>query len=254
MSNYIVELQSISKNFGGVQALRDVSMGIAAGEVLGLVGDNGAGKSTLVKLISASLRPDSGSLVLAGARAYPTSPLGAQRAGINVVYQDLALAPNLTAVGNIFLGRELKRWRWLGPLSVLDEPSMYEHATRSIKELGLVSSEDLSIPVANMSGGQRQIVAIARAIFASCRVLILDEPTAALGVAERARVLAMIKELSLRANIAIMVVSHNIEELMSVVDRIVVLRLGRVVAVFEKAQQASALDVVAAITGVGVAY
>lgn len=244
----LLDIQEVGKRFGGVAALRDVNLQVRAGEVLGLVGDNGAGKSTLVKIISGVMRADEGTIFLDGVSSYPTSPLAAQKAGIQVVHQELSLCGNLDAVANIFLGREAVTFKGLGPLAVLDQDEMYLKARQSMNELGLVSSEDLHVPVAQLSGGQQQIVAIARAVFVSCRVLILDEPTAALGVAERGHILGMIRQLVQSGDKGIVVVSHNLDELLSIADRIVVLRLGQVVGRFD-ANQVSVEDVVSAIVG-----
>lgn len=244
----LLELKGISKHFGGVTALHDVSFDVRAGEVLGLVGDNGAGKSTLVKILAGVIRADEGLLVLEGSSTYPSSPLGAQRAGVQVVHQELSLCGNLNSVANIFLGREVVRFRGLGPLAVLDRHLMSREARKSMTELGLVSSEDLDVPVRQLSGGQQQIVAIARAVFLSCKVLLLDEPTAALGVKERVHVLDIIRKLVEPGEKGVVVVSHNLEELMGIADRIVVLRLGQVVGRFD-ASEVSIHEVVTAIVG-----
>lgn len=244
----LLEIEGVGKRFGGVAALRNINLQVRAGEVLGLVGDNGAGKSTLVKIISGVIRADEGTMSLNGVSPYPASPLAAQKAGIQVVHQELSLCGNLDAVANIFLGREIVTLGGLGPLAVLDQDEMYLKARKSMNELGLVSSEDLHVPVAQLSGGQQQIVAIARAVFVDCRVLILDEPTAALGVAERAHILDMIRKLVQSGEKGVVVVSHNLEELLTIADRIVVLRLGQVVGRFD-ADQVSVHDVVSAIVG-----
>lgn len=247
MASPALSVRGVKKRFGGVHALKGVTVQLYPGEVLGIVGDNGAGKSTLVKIIGGVVKADEGLLEL-GSRSYPTNPLEVQKAGVRIVYQDLALCGNVNAVANIYLGREQVKWGWLGPLAVRDETAMRAAARAAITELGLVSSEDLDVPVRNLSGGQQQVVAIARAIFEECTVLILDEPTAALGVTEREHVLSMIRHLADTKAIAIGVISHNIDELLSVADRVVALRHGWVVGRFD-GRDTSVVDVVAAIVG-----
>lgn len=246
MADVLLKARQIRKRFGGVEALKGVSLNVHAGRVLGLAGDNGAGKSTLMKIIGGAEWPDSGQLLIDGNRSYSGNPKAAQREGVQVVYQDLALCGNVSAVSNIFLGREKVRWKSLGPVSLLDQRAMREESRATITDLGLVSSEDLDVPARNLSGGQQQIVAIARAIFKDCRVLLLDEPTAALGVTEREHVLRTVRELAERKNIGIVIVSHNIDELVSIADHIVVLRHGRVVGRFDGARS-SVSEVVSAI-------
>lgn len=243
-----LKVVQISKHFGGVVALNGAEIEVDYGEVVGLVGDNGAGKSTLVKVIAGVHLPDSGAVLVDGEKVQFRSPAAAQRGGVQAVYQDLALCGNLSAIANIYLHREIVRFPWLGRLSVLDRDAMSSDARQLVTGLGLLSSEDLAAPVARLSGGQQQIIAIARAMLVSCRVLLLDEPTASLGIAERARVLEVIRTLRER-QMGIVIVSHNLEELLQVVDRVVVLRLGRSCGNFP-ARSTPAHEIVAAIVGV----
>ncbi|MFH9611315.1 ATP-binding cassette domain-containing protein [Streptomyces sp. NPDC017448] len=235
----LLSLRGISKSFGAVAALTDVALDIAAGEVVALVGDNGAGKSTLVKVLSGVHRPDAGTVRFDGTTVSVPSPAAAQRLGIATVFQDLALCENLNVVDNLFLGRELRRLR-------LDEVAM---EVRSRTLLGELSAKipSLLAPVAALSGGQRQTVAIARTLLGDPKVIILDEPTAALGVAQTAEVLRLIERLRERG-LAVLVVSHNMADVRAVADTVVVLRLGRNHGVFDAAE-ATAADLVAAITG-----
>lgn len=248
MGDVVLRARKVHKRYGGVQALTGVSLTIRAGEVVGLAGDNGAGKSTLVKIIGGVERPDRGVLYLKGEPSYPSTPLTAQRAGVRVVYQDLALCSNVSAVSNVFLGREKVKVSKLGPFAIRDEVGMWKEAREAVTALGLISSEDLNVPVRYLSGGQQQMIAIARAIFQECRLLLLDEPTAALGVVEREHVLETVRSLGDGGRMGVVLVSHNIDELVSVTDRVVVLRHGRVVGRFE-AGGLSVPRVVEAIVG-----
>jgi ABC-type sugar transport system ATPase subunit len=247
-SRPILSASNIVKHFGGVQALRGVTLSVRTGEVLGLVGDNGAGKSTLIKILAGAEVPDSGELKVNGEEIHFKTPAESQAAGIQVVYQDLALCGNLTIVQNVHLHREILKWKVLGKLAPLDKKEMRIRTRALLDSLGLISSEDMNVPVARLSGGQQQIAAIARALHSSCKVLLLDEPTAALGVKERSHVLKLIRELR-SDGMAIIVVSHNLDELMEIADRILVLRLGCSVGEFEAAST-SATEIVAAIVGV----
>lgn len=239
----LLETRAISKSFGPVQALVDVDFETYAGEVVGLVGDNGAGKSTLIKVVAGTHRADSGTVLFEGREVRINRPADATALGIATVYQDLALCDNLDVVANLFLGRESTG---LGPLSWLDEAAM-ERQTGELLESLSVTIPSIRTPVGSLSGGQRQSVAIARSLLGEPKLVILDEPTAALGVAQTAEVLSLIARLRDRG-LGVIVISHNLENVFEVTDRIVVLRLGRRVATFEK-KASSQAEVVAAITG-----
>ena len=242
----MLALRGVSKRFGAVQALEGVDLEIHAGEVIGLVGDNGAGKSTLVKIISGIYSPDEGELYADGVRVAIRGPVDATQLGIATVYQDLALADNLDVVANLFLGSEDLSH---GPGRVtwqLDETGM-EHRSHELLEQFAVTIPNVRSEVATLSGGQRQQVAVARALLGEPKIVLLDEPTAALGVAQTAQVLALIKRLRER-ELGVMVISHNLADVFEVADRIVVLRLGRPAGSF-KVDEATQDEVVAAITG-----
>ena len=242
----MLALHGVSKRFGAVQALEGVDLEIHAGEVIGLVGDNGAGKSTLVKIISGIYSPDEGELYADGVRVAIRGPVDATQLGIATVYQDLALADNLDVVANLFLGSEELSH---GPGRVtwqLDETGM-EHRSHELLEQFAVTIPNVRSEVATLSGGQRQQVAVARALLGAPKIVLLDEPTAALGVAQTAQVLALIKRLRERG-LGVMVISHNLADVFEVADRIVVLRLGRPAGSF-KVDEATQDEVVAAITG-----
>jgi simple sugar transport system ATP-binding protein len=221
----VLELQNIAKNFGAIKAITDVSFSMEAGEVLGLMGDNGAGKSTLVKIISGNFPPTSGELRIDGELCHFTKPMQARGKGIEVVYQDLALCDNLSAAANIFLGRELKKK--IGPFSVLDHGGMVKRAGELF---GRLKSEtrphDL---VRQMSGGQRQAVAIARTGLSSPKIVLMDEPTAAISVRQVAEVLNLIRRLKEEGH-AVILISHRMPDVFEVCDRVVVMRRGRKVA------------------------
>ncbi|MFH9682331.1 ATP-binding cassette domain-containing protein [Streptomyces globisporus] len=235
----LLSLRGISKSFGAVAALTDVDLDVSAGQVVALVGDNGAGKSTLVKVLSGVHQPDAGTVGFDHGTVSIPSPATAQRLGIATVFQDLALCENLNVVENLFLGRELRGLR-------LDEVAM---EVRSLALLGELSAKIPSVraPVAALSGGQRQTVAIARTLLGDPKVIILDEPTAALGVAQTAEVLNLIERLRERG-LGVIMVSHNMADVRAVADTVAVLRLGRNNGVFDAAE-ATAADLVAAITG-----
>lgn len=238
-------LKGISKAFGAVQALKDVDFEVYAGEVVGLVGDNGAGKSTLVKTIAGVNIPDSGEIYLNGQRVHIGSPSDATRLGIETVYQDLALCDNLDVVNNLFLGREAVTIP-LGPLSPMNELEMERRTVDVLRQL------DVKIPsvrslVESLSGGQRQSIAVAKAILRNARVVLLDEPTAALGVAQTRQVLNLIKRLR-EQGLAVVVISHNLADVFEVVDRVIVMRLGRRIATYD-IHTTTPEQVVAAITG-----
>ncbi|MER6947056.1 ATP-binding cassette domain-containing protein [Nonomuraea sp. NPDC000554] len=232
----------ISKRYGAVQALDGANLDLRAGEVTALMGDNGAGKSTLVKTVSGVVVPDEGTITLDGRPVRIANPHDAQALGVSTVYQDLALCENLDVVANLFLGTERRRWSLLRHITM-------ERATRELLDQLDVRIRDIRVPVAMLSGGQRQSVAIARALIGEPRLVILDEPTAALGVEQTAQVLALIGRLRERG-LAVLVISHNLADVRAVSDRVVVLRLGRNAGDFTTAE-ASQEDIVAAITGAG---
>jgi D-xylose transport system ATP-binding protein len=236
----VLALDGIAKRFGAVQALTDIHLDVHAGEVVALVGDNGAGKSTLVKTIAGVYSPDDGQMRYAGKPVHVTSPAEAQRLGIATVFQDLALCDNLDVVGNLFLGRELLRSR------ALDEVEMERQSWQLLRQLS-ARIPSVRIPVASLSGGQRQTVAIARSLLGEPQVVMLDEPTAALGVAQTAEVLNLVERLRERG-LAVILISHNIADVMAVCDRVVVLRLGRNNGDFQ-VSQTSNQEIIAAITG-----
>ena len=219
----ILSARELSKHFGGVAALERVSFDLFPGEVLALAGDNGAGKSTLIKAIAGVHQPDHGEIWYDGARVQFASPREARDRGIETIYQDLALADNLDVGANVFLGREPAS-RFLGILPRIDRPAMREAARRTMASLD-IEIERLDIPVRALSGGQRQAVAIGRAIYWNAKVLIMDEPTAALGVPEQRKVMALIQRLKTQ-NVAVIFISHNLGDIFAVADRILVLRRG----------------------------
>jgi D-xylose transport system ATP-binding protein len=240
----VLELDNIDKTFGAVNALSGIQLSVLAGEVVALVGDNGAGKSTLVKIAAGVIPPDQGNILFDGEAVVFRGPMDATRAGIAVIYQDLALCDNLSVVSNLFLGREIQNGI---PLSPLNEEAMESKVLELLKELNVGQIREIDIKVGNLSGGQRQTIAIARSLIGEPKVVLLDEPTAALGVAQKVEVLKLIRRLANRG-IGVLVISHNISEVLEVSDRVVVLRLGKVVANFET-KKITSDDVVAAITG-----
>ena len=219
----LLEVRHLSKSFGAVQALKEVSMRIGAGEVVALAGDNGAGKTTLIKAISGVYPPSGGEILLDGRPVRFASPQEARDQGIETIYQDLALADNLTIGANIFLGREPMR-KALGFLPVLDRRKMAEAARETMALLDFHVSR-MDAPVSNFSGGQRQAVAIGRAVYWNARVLIMDEPTAALGVPEQRKVISLIHQLKAQGR-EVIFISHHIQSIFTVADRIIVLRRG----------------------------
>jgi simple sugar transport system ATP-binding protein len=239
----ILELAGISKHFGAIQALIDVSLTIQVGEVVGLMGDNGAGKSTLVKIIAGNYPPSGGTVTLDGRKVAFHKPADAREAGIEIVYQDLALCDNLTAAENVFLGRELMRG--FGPFRVINYPTMFKRAGELFAELkSETRPRDL---VRKMSGGQRQAVAIARTRLSEPKIVLMDEPTAAISVRQVAEVLSLIRRLRDHA-IAVVLISHRMPDVFAVADRIVVMRRGQKVA--DKAiGQSSPEEVTGLITG-----
>jgi len=237
---HVLSLTGLNKRFGAVQALTDVSLQVAAGEVVALVGDNGAGKSTLVKVIAGVYQPDGGDITFAGRKVTVGGPKDAQALGIATVFQDLALCDNLDVVANLFLGQE----RTTGP--VLDEIEMEKESWRLLRTLS-AKIPSVRIPIAALSGGQRQTVAIARSLVGKPQVVMLDEPTAALGVAQTAEVLNLVERLR-ETGLGVILISHNMADVQAVADRIVVLRLGRNAAEF-RTEDVSTEELVAAITG-----
>jgi simple sugar transport system ATP-binding protein len=219
----LLEVRHLSKNFGPVEALKDLSMVVRAGEVVALAGDNGAGKTTLIKAISGVYAPSGGEILLKGKPVSFASPQEARDQGIETIYQDLALADNLTIGANIFLGREPMR-RAFGFLPVLDRAKMAEAAKSTMALLDFHVSR-LDAPVSNFSGGQRQAVAIGRAVYWNAQILIMDEPTAALGVPEQRKVIQLIHQLKAQGR-GVIFISHNLQDIFAVADRIVVLRRG----------------------------
>jgi D-xylose transport system ATP-binding protein len=237
----VLQAEDISKRYGAVQALQGVRLGLAAGEVTALVGDNGAGKSTLIKVIAGVVPADEGTVSFDGRPVRIAKPHDAQALGIATVYQDLALCENLDVVGNLFLGAERHRFG-----GVLRHIAMERVAHELLTSLD-VRIPDIRKPVATLSGGQRQSVAIARALLGDPKVVVLDEPTAALGVEQTAQVLALIRRLRERG-LAVLLISHNLADVRAVSDRITVLRLGRNAGDFRTAD-ADQETILAAITG-----
>jgi len=239
----ILELANISKHFGAIHALDDVSMTLEAGQVVGLMGDNGAGKSTLVKIIAGNYRPTSGSIRMNGKEIVLHKPIEARQHGIEIVHQDLALCDNLTAAANVFLGREILKP--VGPLRVIDYTAMYRRAGEIFKELkSETRPRDL---VKQMSGGQRQAVAIARTRLSEPKIVLMDEPTAAISVRQVAEVLSLIRHLR-DQGIAVILISHRMPDVFAVSDRIVVLRRGQKVA-DKPIAESSPQEVTGLITG-----
>jgi D-xylose transport system ATP-binding protein len=236
----VLALRGISKRFGAVQALTDVELEVSQGEVVALVGDNGAGKSTLVKVIAGVGPPDEGEISWEGRRVHIPSPGAAQQLGIATVYQDLALCDNLDVVANLFLGREIQQ------VGVLDEVGM-ERRSRDLLDTLSIKIPSVRIPVASLSGGQRQTVAISRSLLGEPKVVMLDEPTAALGVEQTAQVLDLVERLRDRG-LGVILISHNMVDVKAVADWIAVLRLGRNNGFF-RAADTTQEQIVAAITG-----
>jgi ABC-type sugar transport system ATPase subunit len=224
----VIELRDISKSFGQVQALTDVDLEVRRGEVMALVGDNGAGKSTLIKVIAGIHSADSGEIIFEGTPVNISGPKDAVRLGVEVVYQDLALSDNLDVVQNMYLGREAHNF-----FQVLNEPVMEHKTASTLKSLAVTTIRSIRQPVATLSGGQRQSVAVARAVMWNSKLVILDEPTAALGVAQTEQVLALVKRLG-EQGLAVILISHNLHDVFEVADRITVLRLGRNAGLYDR--------------------
>ncbi|MFD5656150.1 MULTISPECIES: ATP-binding cassette domain-containing protein [Streptomyces] len=236
----VLALRGVSKRFGAVQALTDVELEVRAGEVVALVGDNGAGKSTLVKTIAGVHPIDEGVIEWNGKTVQINRPHDAQNLGIATVYQDLALCDNIDVVGNLYLGRELRK------RGVLDEVEM-ERRSRELLDTLSIRIPSVRIPIASLSGGQRQVVAIARSMLGEPKLVILDEPTAALGVEQTAQVLDLVERLRERGH-AVILISHNMADVKAVADKVAVLRLGRNNGIFE-VKSTSQEEIISAITG-----
>lgn len=242
----VLELEGVSKSFGAVQALYEVDFRVSPGEVMALVGDNGAGKSTLVKTLSGVIQPDQGEILSDGRPVTIDSPTAARRLGMETVYQDLALAPHLDPTQNMFLGREIMRSGIAGRLGFMDGAKMRAATVSAFDDLG-ARIQDLGAPVGEMSGGQRQSIAVARAAAWADRLIFLDEPTAALGVVQTKNVLDLIRRVRDRG-IGVVLISHSMPEVIGVADRVHVLRLGTRVATY-RAEETSMEELVGAMTG-----
>jgi D-xylose transport system ATP-binding protein len=237
----LLELRGITKSFGSVEALSQVDFDVRRGEVMALVGDNGAGKSTLIKCVAGAHTPDSGEILFEGKEVSIHGPKDAAKLGIEVVYQDLALCDNLDVVQNMYLGRESHNW-----FQQLREPPMETKTAETLKSLAVTTIRSIRQPVATLSGGQRQSVAVARAVMWNSKLVILDEPTAALGVAQTEQVLALVRRLA-EQGLAVVIISHNLHDVFETAHRITVLRLGRNVGVYER-EKTTQQEVVHAIT------
>ena len=246
MSVPVLEARGLVKTFGHVQALRGVDFDVMPGEVVALIGDNGAGKSTLVKTLSGVIQPDQGQIFSDGRPVTIDSPTAARRLGMETVYQDLALAPHLDPTQNMFLGREVMKPGLAGRLGFMDGGTMRKATVEAFDDLG-AKIQDLGAPVGEMSGGQRQSIAVARAAAWADRLIFLDEPTAALGVVQTQNVLDLIRRVRDRG-IGVVLISHSMPEVIQVADRVHVLRLGTRVATYQ-AKQTSMEELVGAMTG-----
>ncbi len=241
-ANPVLEARGVVKTFGSVQALRGVNFAVYPGEVTALIGDNGAGKSTLIKVLSGVYPPDGGELLLDGKPVQFRSPHDAHTYGLETVYQDLALAPDLDPAANVFLGREIKRFRFF-----CRTREMRSKTKDAFANLGVTTVQDVTVPVSSLSGGQRQTVAIARAAMWADRVIFLDEPTAALGVVQTRKVLDLVKEVR-DQGLGVVLITHNLPDVIEVADRVEVLRFGRRTARFASGEMELA-SLVGAITG-----
>ncbi|MDB4184346.1 ATP-binding cassette domain-containing protein [Alphaproteobacteria bacterium] len=244
----ILQAKNINKRYGKVVALDNANLELYGDEVLGVIGDNGAGKSTLIKALCGAVQPDSGEIYLDGKLVTFSSPIEARKIGIETVYQNLALSPALTIADNMFLGREIHKKGIMGKFfRVLDQSGMQELARKKLSELGLLTIQNINQQVETLSGGQRQGVAVARATAFGTKVIIMDEPTAALGVKESRRVLELINEVKSRG-IPIILISHNMPHVFEVADRVHIHRLGKRLCVV-KPKDYSMSDAVALMTG-----
>ncbi len=237
----LLKCTGITKRFGAVQVLTDIAFEVRAGEVMALVGDNGAGKSTLIKGVAGIYEFDGGQIYFAGKPVTIRNPRDASALGIEVVYQDLALANNLDVVANMFLGRETT-----GAFGALDEAGMEQTAVATLNSLAVSTLRSVRLPVASLSGGQRQSIAVAKAVMWNSKLVILDEPTAALGVAQTRQVLDLVKRLADKG-LAVVLISHNLHDIFEVADRITVLRFGHNVGIFERTTS-SQQEIVLAMT------
>jgi D-xylose transport system ATP-binding protein len=236
----LLEIRDLTKTFGSVEALTDVDFEVRPGEVMALVGDNGAGKSTLIKCIAGIHAPDHGQFFFEGREVSIHGPKDSARLGIEVVYQDLALCDNLDVVQNMFLGREVNRFQ------ILNEAAMEHSTAETLKSLAVTTISSIRQPVATLSGGQRQSVAVAKAVQWNSKLVVLDEPTAALGVAQTEQVLALVRRLG-EQGLGVVLISHNLHDIYETADRITVLRLGRNVGTYDR-RETSQDEVVHAIT------
>jgi ABC-type sugar transport system ATPase subunit len=224
----ILAIKNLVKRFGGLTAVKDVSLDVWPGEVVGLVGDNGAGKSTLIKCVSGVHHPDAGHIFFEGREVRFSRPIEAREAGIETIYQDLALAGNLDVSGNIFLGREVKKRHLFGVVHTLDEEAMRTESNSILDRLG-IEIPQMRQEIEKLSGGQRQAVAIARAIYWNARLMIMDEPTNNLGVPEQRKVMALIRTLR-EEGVPVILISHTLPDVFAITDRIVIMHRGRKVA------------------------
>ncbi len=244
----LLTARNLVKRYGRVTALDHCDFDLYPGEILAVIGDNGAGKSTLIKAISGAVRPDEGEITMAGQKLAFTSPLDAREAGIETVYQNLALSPALSIADNLFLGREIRKPGVMGSVfRMLDRTTMERRAREKLTELGLMTIQNINQPVETLSGGQRQGVAVARAAAFGSKLVIMDEPTAALGVKESRRVLELILDVK-RRGLPIVLISHNMPHVFEVADRIHIHRLGRRLCVINPREH-SMSDAVAYMTG-----
>ncbi len=243
----VVEVRNLSKSYGSVSAFEDVNFTIRAGEVVGLVGDNGAGKSTLVKCLSGALTADGGTILMGGGGSGLNSILSARASGIETVYQDLALIEAFDLTDNFYLGREITKAGWRRPFWILDRRAMSNRARTAVGQLP-ARFPDLDAPIETMSGGQRQIVAMAKAAFWGGRLILLDEPTAALGIKEAQGVLALIAALAEKGDAGVLLIAHNLEHIFAVCTRVLVLRQGQIIADLNT-ENTDAHSIVAHMTG-----
>ncbi|MEN9735765.1 MAG: hypothetical protein RL129_475 [Actinomycetota bacterium] len=243
---YALEARGIVRNYGHVEALRGADFTVKAGEVTALIGDNGAGKSTLVRILSGTEIPDDGSIFIEGKEVKFETPTDARDAGIETVFQDLALCPHLSAVQNLFLGRELPRKGLLGKIGFLDNDQMKKVSADAFKDLG-ATVRSLTANVGSMSGGQRQSIAVARSAAWASKVLFFDEPTAALGVVQKKNVLDLVRRVRDKG-IGIVFISHSMPEVLEIADRVQVMRRGKTIADY-KASETNLEELVGAMTG-----
>jgi simple sugar transport system ATP-binding protein len=236
MSQEVLRTENVSKSFGRVTALRDASIRLMKGEVLGLLGDNGAGKSTLMKILTGFHKPTTGKIYFEGQEVELKSVGHARSLGIEPVYQDLALINEINVYRNMFLQKELMRG---GFLQILDDRTMRERAKEQLKEMG-VNIPSVDVEISKLSGGQRQAIAVARSVYANAKVLLLDEPTAAMGVRESAMILDVIKRLKEKAEVSVIIVAHNYAHVFDVCDRLNLLQNGRIT--FDKATKETSIE------------